>query len=390
MILRAVESWDGGGTIPNQRHLFDLPEDVAYFRCAAASPLLRDALAAGQSGLAKKARPWLLGAEESRRQPEQVRTRVAALIEAEPDDIALVPSASYGLSTAAANLTIGPGRSVVLLDRQFPSNVYPWQAAVQRDGGFLTTVWQPPKGDWTAAVLDAIGPNTAVVAVPGFHWTDGSRLDLEAVAVACRSHGAALVLDLSQSLGAVPFSVRQVDPDFMVAVAEKWMMGPAQLAYLYVAPRHQDGVPIEYGWANRAGSDDHANLDRYTDAYQPGARRFDAGERSNYATLPVAIRALDQILTWTPEAITRTLAPVVRDIARGAGTMGLAPTPPSARAPHMVGLRVTGGLEPDLAGRLAERGVHVSVRGDVVRVAPHVYNHDGDIDRLFDALRAEL
>ena len=390
MILRAVESWDGGGTIPNQRHLFDVPEDVAYLRCAAASPLLRDALAAGQAGLAKKARPWRLGGEEAVREPEQVRALVAALIDAKPDDIALVPSASYGLSTAAANLTIGPGRSVVLLDRQFPSNVYPWQAAVQRDGGFLTTVWRPSGGDWTAAVLDAIGPDTAVVAVPGFHWIDGSRLDLEAVAAACRPHGAALVLDLSQSLGAVPFSVRQIDPDFMVAVAEKWMMGPVQLAYLYVAPRHQAGTPIEHGWANRAGSEDHANLDRYVDGYQPGARRFDAGERANYATLPTAIRALDQILIWTPEAITRTLAPVIQDIARGAATMGLRPTAPSARAPHMVGLQVSGGPSPDLAQRLADRGVHVSVRGDVVRVAPHVYNHDGDIDRLFDALRAEL
>ena len=385
MILRAVESWDGGGTIPSQRHLFDLPEDVAYLRCAAASPLLRDALAAGQAGLAKKARPWCLGREESGREPEQVRALVAALIDAKPDDIALVPSASYGLSTAAANLTIGPGRSVVLLDRQFPSNVYPWRAAVQRDGGFLTTVWRPSGGDWTASVLDAIGPDTAVVAVPGFHWIDGGRLDLEAVAAACRPHGAALVLDLSQSLGAVPFSVRRIDPDFVVAVAEKWMMGPVQLAYFYVAPRHQAGTPIEHGWANRAGSEDHSNLDRYSDGYQPGARRFDAGERAHYATL-----ALDQILIWTPEAITRTLAPVIQDIARGAATMGLRPTPPSARAPHMVGLQVSGGPEPDLAQRLADRGVHVSIRGDVVRVAPHVYNHDGDIDRLFDALRAEL
>ncbi len=390
MILRAVESWDGGGTIPNQRHLFDLPDTVAYLRCAAASPLLQSALAAGQAGLAKKAHPWSLGPEEAQREPERLRTLVAALIEAKPDDIALVPSASYGLSTAAANLTIGPGRSVVLLDRQFPSNVYPWRAAVQRDGGLLTTIWQPPGGTWTEAVLDAIGPDTAVVAVPGFHWIDGSRLDLEAVAAKSRQHGAALVLDLSQSLGAVPFSVRQIDPDFMVAVAEKWMMGPVQLAYLYVAPRRQGGTPIEHGWANRAGSEDHANLDRYAETFQPGARRFDVGERSNYATLPAAICALDQLLIWTPDAIARTLAPIVQDIARGAATMGLVPTPLAARAPHMVGLRVPDGPGPDLAQRLAAHGVHVSIRGDVVRVAPHLYNHDGDIDRLFDALHAEL
>lgn len=368
------------------RHLFDLPDDVVYLRCAASAPQLKSVYEAGRLGLAKKSRPWRIGARETFDDVERLRALFAGLIGADNGDVALAPSASYGLSIAAANLTVGEGRDVVVLARQFPSNVYPWRALVRRHGGRLLTVERPADDDWTAAVLASIGPSAAIVALPQCHWLDGAMLDLEAIGRRVRDVGAALVLDLSQSLGAVPFDVGAVQPDFLVAVAEKWLLGPYQLAFLYAAPSRQSGEPIEHTWIGRAESENYARLVDYRDGYQPGARRFDVGERGNFISVPMAIQALRQIADWRVDAIAATLKRMTDETADRAAAIGLTPVPMAARAPHMIGLRAEAGLPAGLGDRLADRNIFVTVRDQVIRVSPHVYNKSEDIESLFIAL----
>ena len=368
------------------RPLFTLPDDVVYLRCASAGPLLADAHALGRQGLAKKATPWVTGRRESHDDVEYLRGLVARLIGARADDIAIVPSASYGLSIAAANIDVGPGRQVVVLDEQFPSHVYPWRHAVAMRGGSIHTVARAPHDEWTGGVIDAIGSSTSVVAIPECHWVDASRVDLVTVSQRCREVGAALVLDLSQSLGAIPFNVSEVQPDFMVSVAEKWLLGPYTMAFLYAAPHRQQGTPIEHSWNTRAGSDDHARLVEYRDDYLAGARRYDMGERHNYVGVPVAIRSLEQILEWGVPRIAAELAPVVHRIAQGAGELGMAPTAAGSRSPHYLGLRSDGGLPARIGERLQGESIYVSIRGDSIRVAPHLYNTWDEIERFLTVL----
>ncbi len=376
-------------SLANQRNLFDLPGDVAYFRCAAAAPQLRRVREAGRMGVDKKSHPWTTGAYEAFGQVEEARQAFAGLIGAGADDIAINPSASYGIATAARNLPIGPERTVVMLDRQFPSHVYAWRESVRSHGGTIVAVQCPDNHDWTGAVIDAIDRRTAVAALPQCHWTDGASLDLVAIGEHCRQNGTALALDLSQSLGAVPFDVAAVRPDFMTAVAEKWLLGPVGMAFLYVAPHHQDGTPIEFNWIARRDSEDYNLLVDYRDAYQPGARRFDVGERGNFVTVPMAIEALHQIHKWGVSNIAAAIKPIIDAIVDRAEDFGLIATPDRLRAPHMVGLRrpdIDGGL----ADRLAQQNVYVSVRDNAIRIAPHVYNTEADIDRLFTALKCNL
>jgi selenocysteine lyase/cysteine desulfurase len=176
----------------------------------------------------------------------------------------------------------------------------------------------------------------------------------------------------------------------LISVTEKWLLGPYQLAFLYVAPKHQNGVPIEFGWMNREQASDYDNLVNYRNGYQPGARRFDMGEKGNYVTLPMAVEALDKIIGWTPAAIEDHIAALIDRVADEADRLGLVPTPEPGRSRHMVGLRRDGGLKSDLPQRLADRGVHVTMRGGCLRIAPHVYNDIRDIERLLAALAAEL
>ncbi len=372
------------GLIPCQRHLFDIPRAIAYLNCAYMSPSLNAVAEAGQAGAARKRYPWTIRPADFAAGPAVARALFAELVGAEAADVAVVPSASYGISVAARNLPLGPGRRVLVLADQFPSNLYAWRARAAAEGGEVVAVDGP---DLTAAVLGALDDRVAVAALPQCRWTDGALLDLVAIGTRARAVGAALVLDLTQSAGALPIDIGAVRPDFLVAATYKWLLGPYALGFLYVAPHRQGGEPLEHNWLNRAGSEDFARLVDYRDDFQPGARRFDMGQVANFATIDAGAAALRQILGWGVPRIQTTLRAMTDAIAAEAAGLGYAAAPGSLRAGHFLGLSHPDGLAPDLPNRLAAAGVHVSVRGARLRITPHLYNDAEDVARLLSALR---
>lgn len=371
----------------DQRYLFDVPRDVAYLNCAFFGPRLVAVTDAGRDAIDRTAKPWVVSPADFFEPVEHLRSNVGALLGDDGEGVAIVPSISYGVAVAAANLAVGDGRSVVLLHEQFPSNVYPWRAKVARDGGAIVTVNRSADG-WTAAILDAINERTRVVAVPHCHWTDGSVVDLVEVGRAARAVGAALVVDASQSLGAMPLDVKEIKPDFVASVGYKWQLGYYGLAYLWAADRHRSGQPLEEGWITRHEAEDFAGLVEYTDEYEPGARRFDMGERSNFIGVAMAVAATDQIREWGIGEIAETLREVTGRVADGAAQLGWEAAPENQRSPHLIGVRRMGGLPVGLAEALIAANVSVSIRGDSVRIAPHLHTTREDVDRLLTVLDA--
>src|SRR6266850_6877944 len=373
--------------LPCQRHLFDIPDDVAYLNCAYMSPLMRPVIEAGNVALARKAHPWELTPDQFFAGAEEFRATAARLIDASADCVAIVSSASYGIATATRNLPVSKGQSILVLDEQFPSNYYAWQRLADEQGAVLKVVAWPDDGDWTAAVLNSLTADVAIAALPNVQWTSGGKVDLVRIGVACRRMGAALVLDLTQSLGAMPFSVREVQPDFAVAANYKWLMGPYTTGLLYVAPKWHGGRPLEENWIQRANARDFSSLILYTDKYDDGARRFDMGERSNFALLPAATRAMKQLLDWGVGEISETAGALNRRLATAAAELGFSSPMEALRAPHYLCLRRKAGIPAELPDILARQKVFVSVRGSSVRVTPHVYNSAKDSDRLISCLR---
>jgi selenocysteine lyase/cysteine desulfurase len=363
-----------------QRHLFDIPRQVAYFDCAKMSPLLNAAGEAGRAGLMRKAHPWKLRAEHWFDESEAVRGLAARLLGAGAEDVAIVPSVSYGMATAMRNVRVAAGQTIVALAEDFPSTVYACRALAERVEARLVTVERPGEGDWTAAILQAIDGGTALVCSPHVHWVCGSLIDVEAVARRCRSVGATLILDTTQSTGALPLDLAAVDPDYLVAASYKWMMGPYSLGFLYVAPRHQQGRPLEEGWVTRKGAQDFRRLAAYEEALEPNARRFDMGERSNFALLPVAGAAIGQLLDWGVETISETLGALNAGIEARLAERGIEGAP--GRAPHYLSVRFPGGPPDGIEQRLAESNVHVSLRGERMRITAHLYNDEEDVERL--------
>jgi selenocysteine lyase/cysteine desulfurase len=370
------------------RNLFEIPEGITYLNCASMAPQLRCVTEAGLRAVRTKASPWNLSVAEWFAGSEELRNLAARVMGTDSDGVALVPAASYGIATAAANLPLSPGQTIVVLHQQFPSNIYAWYELAKKNGGRVVVAQRKSGMDWTEALIAAIDENTAIVAVPQCHWTDGSKVDLERVGQRVRAVGAGLVIDASQSLGASPLNLERVQPDFLTAVGYKWLLGPYGLGYLYVAPKWREwGVPLEQSWIARAGSDDFSRLVDHTDAYRPGARRFDMGESPQFVLAPMAIAALQQILAWGVERIQRTLSLLTEKVAQLAADIDYAVLPRAQRSGHMIGIRPACGIPAGLPQLLHEANVFVSVRGDSIRVAPYLYNDADDIERLFGILR---
>ncbi len=372
--------------IPCQRDMFDLPENIAYLNCAFTSPLLKAAQQAGRTALQAKANPWTITAGDFFTTAETARELFAQLVGCHPADVALVPAVSYGIALAARNLPVAQGQAIVVLQDQFPSNVYPWMRVASENNAIVKIVERPPDSDWTPVVLETIDNNTAVVAVPNCHWTDGTLLDLVKIGEKCRTVQAALVVDGIQSIGAMPISIDRVQPDFLVAASHKWLLGAYSFGFCYVAPKWQAGTPLEENWFNRAGSEDFARLVDYRESYQPGARRYDQGEASSFILAPMAAAGIRQILEWGVENISETLQSKTDAIADRAQQMGLYVAPAHTRAPHMIGVSKPGGFKKDLPLLLAQNNIFVSVRGESVRISPHLYCTDEDISSLFTVL----
>lgn len=372
---------------PHPRRLFDIPEHIAYLNCAYLAPELTRVAEASRWGLAKKSHPWTITPDDFFEPCERLRELAGRIFGSTADDIALVPAVSYGIETAAQNIPCDARSTVVVLEAQFPSNVYPWQALCERSGAELRTVARSSV-PITEAVIESIDDRTVAVSLPAVHWLDGQVLDLIQVANAVRDVGAFLVLDLTQSLGAMPFSVEEIDPDFAVAAGYKWLLGPYGVGYLYVAPRNQDKKPLENGWINREKSHEFSQLADYQDSYATGARRFDSGERSNFVTMPMAEAALGQIVAWTVDSIYEQVSETNERLALEASQLGFESHRSGTRAGHYLSIWRDGLDAPALAQQMREQDVYVSARGSSIRVTPHLYNTEADLSRFLDAMGA--
>ncbi len=375
----------------NVRDQFDIPDDRAYLNSAFLGPLPTAAVEAGHAALTSKAHPWMVGPDSFFDPVDRLRSLVAGYLDGDADGIAVIPAVSYGIATAAANVDIPTGSTIVVLAEQFPSNVYEWRAVAEKVGAEVLTVHAGPDG-WTSRVLEAIDGRTAVVAIEPAHWSDGTVVDLVAVGKATRAVEAALIVDVSQTLGAVPFAIADIQPDFVVGVVYKWLLGAYGNAFLWAAPQHRDGRPLEHCWMPRAGSRDFSRLAHYTEDFRPGATRYDVGQAASHVNIAATVAALEVVSQWTPAAVSAHAQVLTGDLIARVTALGLTPPPADQRSPHLVGLHLPAdGPEPaSLANALAEAQVNVSIRGTAVRVSAHAFNTPADIDRLVDVLEAQL
>ncbi|PHI21267.1 aminotransferase [Lewinellaceae bacterium SD302] len=355
------------------------------------SPQLKSVYAAGTHALLQKNDPTVVRPEHFFSTLERVKMQFARLIDtAESERVALIPSVSYGVATVANNLNLRAGQNVVIAAAQFPSNYYSWAEKCAASGAELRVVERPPDNSstsWSEALYAAIDENTALLALSALHWADGSLWDLPRLRTRTRDVGAWLLIDGTQSVGALPFSVNEVEPDALIVAGYKWMLGPYSTGYAYYGPAMDNGKPIEENWINRAGSEDFKNLVNYRADYRPGAARYSVGQQSNFLLMPMLEAALQQLNAWGVTRIQRYCEGLWEGILPGLEELGIQLA--ENRAHHLVGLRLPEHLNAErLPEELTRRNLTVSFRGDAIRVAPNVYNRPGEMQLLLEALRA--
>lgn len=376
-----------------QREAFGLPDDLHYLNCAYMGPLPRVTEEAGVEAIRRKRVPTSIHPADFFETSDRLRALFSGLVRAgDPGRVAIVPGVSYGVAVAARNLPVERGQNIVLTHEQFPGNVHAW-TRLGRERGAQVRFATPPAGPgrgqaWNEALLGHINGSTAVVAVPHVHWTDGTRFDLVEIGRRCREVGAALVVDGTQSVGALPFDIGEIQPDALIVASYKWLLGPYAVGLAYFGPRFDDGTPLEETWIGREKSEDFQNLVQYREGYQPGAVRYDMSERSNFGLLPMAVASLELITAWRPERIQAYCRSLTAAALEEAAGLGFTVEEPRWRAGHLFGLRMPPGLDlATLKEALERRKVVASLRGSALRLSPNVYNDASDLDALVEGLR---
>lgn len=354
--------------------LFATPPGTLYLNAASHGPRLRSVQAAAETAMAAGIAPWRLGEEEWIASIEHVRTLVAGFFDGDADAVALVPSAGYGLSLAARNLPLSRDEAVLVLAGQFPSNLLPWQQRCADTGARMVHVQRVAEHDWTDAVLAALDddPGIRILALPHAYWHDGTLLDLDRIAACAHARGAALVLDLSQSLGALPTAIERWRPAFVVSVGHKWMLGSYGLAYLWASPHWREhGEPLEQTWFAREHDAAMASPLR-PPRYRPGARRFDAGGIAHAEKLAMAAAALEQLHAWGIENLRDALQARTAAFDTVLREHGLDDWITPDHAPHLLGLRPPAERLDAVAKVLTEAGAVFTRRHGQLRIAPHL------------------
>ena len=372
-----------------QREKFQIPRKVSYINCAYMAPVMKKVERVGRFAIAKKRKPYLIHPEDFFHESNTLRLVYSTLINnKQPERVVIIPSVSYGMANAANNLKKKSGK-IIVADEQFPSNVYPWKNLENYTIESIGPGDFPNRGkQWNEKILRAIDENTAAVAIGHVHWVDGTVFDLKRIREKTKKVGSALIIDGTQSVGALPFDCADLQPDALICAGYKWLMGPYSIGLAYYGSYFDHGKPIENNWISRLHSENFGGLVNYQENYQPGALRYEVGERSNFTLVPMMIEAIKQLNHWTPEAIQRYCGELLDPIMPHLKSMGYQIEMPENRSNHLVGVRVPEGTDIDeIRNKLLKSKVFVSIRSNAIRIAPNVYNDTRDMNRLLNCLK---
>jgi len=370
--------------------MFDIPEDVHYINCAYMSPLMNHLEGIARDVISDQKYPHKVGITDFFEPSLALKQHFARLIRIDdPERIAIIPSVSYGIANVISNIEMSEGQNIVIASEQFPSNVYPWMHLCDINKGELRQI-ERPKDDktWSQAIIDRIDNNTTAVAMGHVHWADGYKFDLPRIAKAARDHGALVIIDGTQSVGALDFPIEEVQPDALICAGYKWLMGPYSIGVAYYGPYFDDKEPIEHNWINRKDSDVFQHLINYQPIYRPAANRYSVGETSNFILTPILSAAIEQLNTWTVSEIQLYCSDLIANYVGKWRDMGYSINSGEAFSAHLFGIRLPEGADSiSLKPLLEKHNVFVSFRGDAIRVAPNVYNDHRDMDALTNALQ---
>ncbi len=374
-----------------QKSKFNLTGKKVYLNCAYMSPMLKKVEKAGIKGIHFQRKPDKIMPEDFFKNIEEIKGSFSKLINCKnPDRIAYVPAASYGLANVTNNIKLERGEGVVVVSDQFPSNVYPWMNLTKKYDGELKFVKKQTSSKsqgkkWNEDILSAIDKKTKVVSMGIVHWADGTLFDMKKIREKTRENNALLIIDGTQSIGSMPFDVDEIQPDALVCAGYKWLMGPYGSGLSYFGEFFDDGEPIEESWINRKGSEDFSNLINYQHEYAKFAKRYSVGQQSNFINVDMLNQGIKQINKWGVDKVYDYIKNISSKYFDMLDRSKVWYEEENYRAGHLFGLKPKKNLKKILK-KIREKNIYISLRGDIIRVSPSVYNTEKDILKLFECV----
>jgi len=362
--------------------------DQTFLNHASTGPLPQRAVDALQEATALRAEPWRFTQELQFGTLAKARAGCARLINADQRDVALMVNTSYGLNLAARALPFAAGDVVITSDREYPSNIYPWMELEAARGITLKRI--PCDGvlpDEEAIMASLDGPRVRAVVLSWVSFATGYRIDVARIGRACRERGIWFILDAIQGVGTAPLDVRAVDVDVVACGAQKWLLSPWGTGFVWLRPDLVQTLrPVDVSWMATRNSDDFTRLIDYDFTYRDNARRFEM------ITLPyqdfIGMNAsLDLLLEVGLDEVYAQIERLTTRIVRWAsGTPGVRLVTPPGRE-RRAGIVAVAPQDPAAASeRLTSAGVTHSLREAAIRLSPHFYNTDEEIDRALALL----
>ncbi len=372
-----------------QKELFSLDPAVHYINCAYMAPLLKTVETAGVEGLLSKRNPQTIDKSSFFDMLPKLRQSIAQLIHAaDPNQIAIVAAASYGLSTAAQNIPCSAGQNVIVVKDEFPSNYYVWERLCKEKGMNLITISPDENAadrstNWNEKIIAAINNETAIVAIENTHWMDGTLFNLAAISERLQEVNGYFIIDGTQSVGMLDIDVTDLKIDALVCSGYKWLLGPYSIGMAYYSERLLNGKPIEENWINRTRSDQFASLTDYSHEYRPGAIKYDVGETSNFILVPMFLAAVNQLLDWGVKNMHDYVTELSQPMIDTFREHGLVDKNEKGFSSHLFSVQMPHGFNVEaLSATFAANNVFTSVRGTGLRISPNIYNTKEDLDLL--------
>jgi cysteine desulfurase / selenocysteine lyase len=367
-------------------------EDATYLNLAAQSPMPKVAHRAVQAAIEWKKNPHHIPDSAYFEVPNRIRASIAKLIGGQPEEIALTTGASPGMSAVAYGLTWKPGDEVLTAKVEFPLQYATWKPMEAREGIIMKVV--APRERFLTAddFIAAMTPKTRMISVSMVRFDNAVLLDAARLAAACHAQGALLLLDVSQCCGGMPLNVAKLGADFLVCAGYKWLLSPYGTGFFWAKNEHTANMrPGPFYWAAAEGAENFSALSCENPRPVPGARRWDMAETSNYFNIAAMDASVQFVLRFGPETVqahNRKLIDFLFERLPRDRCVPASPLDSAQRGPYGCFTARSPEKTAELYHKLVKEKVITSLREGNIRVSPHLYNTEQDIDRLIAAITA--
>jgi selenocysteine lyase/cysteine desulfurase len=379
-----------------QKHLFSINEDVHYLNCAYKAPILKSAEKAAINALIKDRNPFNLKADDFFSDVNKVKIEFGKLINSSKENIALIPSTSYGFSSVLNNVKSSPGKTAITIKDEFPGSYFCLEKWTKKNNNNLKVISPSSTShtvgeNWNEQILDNINNNTSLVLMSSIHWMNGTKFKLKEIGERCKKFGAIFIVDGTQSVGALKMDINECNIDALVCASYKWLFGPYSMGLAYFSDQFANGSPLEESWMNRTNASNFSSLTDYDSNYQVKANRFDVGEKSNFLLMPILLEGLKQVNKWTVNGIQSYCNELTYPLLKNLSEIGIKFEEQKYFTPHLFSLNLPKKIDPiHLKANLEENNVFISLRGDFLRVSLNVFNNKNDIEKLIYVIKKTI